>query len=1556
MNLKIHRMLPLRKGMSLLRRVGGKFVFGLLLTTGAMAHAQTYPLGSNGSMGLASANGDFEIAQDDMRVKVPGGYVRINRDFDGREWVFNRQWSGLGRPEYYRSKYASLGVFFTCSIVDGINSCDSTASAGSRVLVSPDGDSQIEITQTRIPNDTTFGRDAKGDPLPDNGNLQFIARKGVGFTRSSDGTSFVSSKYPRFIVRPRSVPELPQSDGPDVNPAPGKPGQGGLATTMVDGYRWTDRSGQWIEYDNFGRITSYGDRNDVRVWMQYGSNGQVERVLDDNGRTVFTLLYTADGKFITEVRDHTPLDGSIRRVQYQYDGKGRLVHVIDVRGNTTSFEYGAKDTISVDGSGTEVVGDSSGSSSGSSSVSIPVDATFKIAKVTDAEGRVTKVQYGASLRVARITAPDGGVTDIEYGYDKLRKEFSTTVRSPQTASGRKVETRRYDAEGRLVYRDVNGKILLTAQGGRSSMTYTDERGSSVTINRDNFDEVTRKLNPDGSSINLTYDSASIDLKKVVDEKGVVTQLEYDGKGNLLKLQEASGLPEEEDTEYEVNGRGEAEVIRRKGGSNADGSTDPDVELHLGYDANGNVRTLVDGESKTWTYEYDAQGNLTKATDPLGHASSYTYDAQGNRLTATDPNGLTSHYTYDKTDRLLSVTDARGAVYRAEYDPAGRLKRIIDPTGATLTQEYDQAGRLVSAFDALDQRVRLAYDNQDRLASITDGEGNITSFDYTDVEGLDRGSDLVSRINYPTLQRLLRYNGRQGLTQLADVVDGDTRTTTASYDPRGAVTSVTNAYAKSQSTTYDAFGRPQQGTDELGHTVQLAYDHRGNLIDATDELGHTTRMQYDRRDRLVKETNAVGQSTSYRYDDAGRLQELLRPNGVRLTFEFDAGGRLKTRKSFRADGSLELTDSFSWDDGNRLTGWNTNNASSVSSFDEAGRLLTQTVTVDGVQLKRTYSYYANGQVQTYAGPDGVTLGYVYDGNGELSRVDIPGEGSMSVAERKWTEASKVVLPGGTVQEITRDGLLTPTRLRVKDPNQAIRFDQQSTYGKLEELTSRTTQGQSIDYSYDDATRLLKAEPAGWGGLTESFDLDAAGNRLQDSAVQGTWIYDDANRLLQRGSVSYQYDEAGNQIRKVDSALAEPLRTTSYVYDGYNRLIEVRDGADQVVSRYTYDPFGYRLSKEVTATGAANSDAVAGKRLFLQAEEGLLAEVGPDGTVLQSYGWQPNQPYSTSPLFLHKGGAYFYYQNDPLGFPRQLTDKGGKVVWEATTVSAFGRATVAAGSVVEQPWRFPGQYLDVETGLSYNASRYFDPLTGRYISSDQSGLEGGLNSYIYSGANPLNLVDPYGLWASRPNTGSWIQDHTFGYLYQLTNGWGPSQGAVDFWAGAGDTFSFGITRKIRQWGDIGSVDYCSGAYSAGEWSATALGLLMGAGEVNGAARAGRFASNAKGLPWRAYKSNWSAAGPRIRRAFGITDRDIHLHHWLIERNSPIGKLFSDWIKNHPWNLNPVGRAFHEELHAMDRFSRTWFGAPPWAKRAMIEGLWPTAGHVVNDMTNSEDCGCG
>ena len=69
----------------------------------------------------------------------------------------------------------------------------------------------------------------------------------------------------------------------------------------------------------------------------------------------------------------------------------------------------------------------------------------------------------------------------------------------------------------------------------------------------------------------------------------------------------------------------------------------------------------------------------------------------------------------------------------------------------------------------------------------------------------------------------------------------------------------------------------------------------------------------------------------------------------------------------------------------------------------------------------------------------------------------------------------------------------------------------------------------------------------------------------------------------------------------------------------------------------------------------------------------------------------------------------------------------------------------------PIRYRGYYYDTESGLYYLNSRYYDPVTGRFVNADGyiSGFGGdarGYNLFAYCFNNPVNMSDPIGNWPS------------------------------------------------------------------------------------------------------------------------------------------------------------------------------------------------------------------
>jgi RHS repeat-associated protein len=114
--------------------------------------------------------------------------------------------------------------------------------------------------------------------------------------------------------------------------------------------------------------------------------------------------------------------------------------------------------------------------------------------------------------------------------------------------------------------------------------------------------------------------------------------------------------------------------------------------------------------------------------------------------------------------------------------------------------------------------------------------------------------------------------------------------------------------------------------------------------------------------------------------------------------------------------------------------------------------------------------------------------------------------------------------------------------------------------------------------------------------------------------------------------------------------------------------------------------------------------------------------------------------------------YHFINDPNGCPVRIVDSEGHVVWGATHTPWGGIRALETGRQLDNPLRQPGQYHDVEIGLSYNLARYYDPHAGCYVSADPLGLAAGENTYLYAFGNPLTWCDPWGLGACR--RGEWL----------------------------------------------------------------------------------------------------------------------------------------------------------------------------------------------------------
>src|SRR5262249_37938414 len=111
---------------------------------------------------------------------------------------------------------------------------------------------------------------------------------------------------------------------------------------------------------------------------------------------------------------------------------------------------------------------------------------------------------------------------------------------------------------------------------------------------------------------------------------------------------------------------------------------------------------------------------------------------------------------------------------------------------------------------------------------------------------------------------------------------------------------------------------------------------------------------------------------------------------------------------------------------------------------------------------------------------------------------------------------------------------------------------------------------------------------------------------------------------------------------------------------------------------------------------------------------------------------------------RSGQPSFYVFDGHSGVRMLTDAAGAVT-DRYTYDAYGVPLRSMGSTVN-PYRYRGEQTDAGLGWQYLRARYYDPATGRFVSTDPS--EGvltepeSLHRYLYANASPVGHVDPSG----------------------------------------------------------------------------------------------------------------------------------------------------------------------------------------------------------------------
>jgi RHS repeat-associated protein len=216
-------------------------------------------------------------------------------------------------------------------------------------------------------------------------------------------------------------------------------------------------------------------------------------------------------------------------------------------------------------------------------------------------------------------------------------------------------------------------------------------------------------------------------------------------------------------------------------------------------------------------------------------------------------------------------------------------------------------------------------------------------------------------------------------------------------------------------------------------------------------------------------------------------------------------------------------------------------------------------------------------------------------------------------------------------------------------------------------------------------------------------DGRGNTVAETRPGGVAVaasYDGHARLesydrTNIGAQTYSYNGLGDRVR-----VNKPTGTRHFVYDSQGRVVaEYGASASEVKAEFIW-----------ALPPAANDNSPFG---------------GDDGIV----GYAPLALVAENGL--NQLELYWVHGNH-LGVPIVTTNALGQVVDPGNDFLRPG---------------FPGQ-SQVLSDLYYNRARDYDPVLGRYIQADPIGLLGDVNPYAYAQADPVNMIDPLGLFAGNP----------------------------------------------------------------------------------------------------------------------------------------------------------------------------------------------------------------
>lgn len=330
----------------------------------------------------------------------------------------------------------------------------------------------------------------------------------------------------------------------------------------------------------------------------------------------------------------------------------------------------------------------------------------------------------------------------------------------------------------------------------------------------------------------------------------------------------------------------------------------------------------------------------------------------------------------------------------------------------------------------------------------------------------------------------------------------------------------------------------------------------------------------------------------------------------------------------------------------------------------------------------------------------------------------------------------------------------------------------------------------EYVYDAVYRLREAKGrkhAGQNDIGSKANLNNNQSFRNHPFINSGTINPNDAQAFRKYTELYKYDKAGNMMEQKHVAKNSSW-TRVFEYDGgnngNNRLTKTSISGDDYI--YTYDPHGNMYGLETVINEAWNfmdqfkeSDLGGGgsvyyvydhsgarSRKVIERQGGLIQErIYLSGYEIYRERNGGNTSLERHTLFVMDDQRRIAVVDIPITLPagnneQQLTrfqydnhlgSSSIELDQQAKQISyeeyyPFGTTSFhtidATREVAAKRYRYLGKERDEESGLNYHGVRYYAAWLCRWTSADPSGIEDGLNLYMYASANPIVLADPSG----------------------------------------------------------------------------------------------------------------------------------------------------------------------------------------------------------------------